>query len=140
MLASIGGGEMASRLARHKVVAAIMVMSCLLAFSIGFAAQLPYRIVILLCILYTLFFQGDSAAIHAGVITAAESGRRGATMALQSLAGFAAASLGSLVTGIVLDLTGGGTTTVSWGLTFCSLGVVSALGLIMLKYNLKAAA
>lgn len=133
MLASIGGGELATRFGRRRTVSIIMLISCLLAVIIGFSAALPYAVVVFLCFLYTLFFQGDSAAIHAGVITAAEPQRRGATMALQSLSGFAAASLGSVVAGFVLDLTGGGTTTLSWGLTFGSLALPAALGPLILR-------
>jgi MFS family permease len=131
--ASIGGGELATRFGRRRVVTIIMLSSCLLAVTIGFSAALPYNAVVLLCILYTLFFQGDSAAIHAGVITAAEPKRRGATMALQSLGGFAAASLGSVVAGLVLDLSGGGTSTLSWGLTFATLALAAAVGPLVLK-------
>jgi predicted MFS family arabinose efflux permease len=132
MLASIVGGELAVRLGRRRVVTAIMGISALLALTIGFSARLPYNAVIILCLVYTLFFQGDSAAIHAGVITAAEPERQGATMALQSLGGFAAASLGSVVAGMVLDLTGGGLTSLSWGLTFGSMGIAAALGPVLL--------
>ncbi len=105
--------------------------------AIGFLVRLPYHAVIILCLVYTLFFQGDSAAIHAGVITAAEPERQGATMALQSLGGFAAASLGSVVAGMVLDLTGGGLTSLSWGLTFGSMGIAAALGPVLLHRTQK---
>lgn len=132
MLASIMGGELAAKFERHRVVKAIMNTSCLIALTIGYTAHLPYNLVVILCIVYTLFFQGDSAAIHAGVITAAAPEHRGATMALQSLGGFAAASIGSLVAGVFLDMTGGGTSAISWGLTFGSLGLVGALGPILL--------
>ena len=132
MLASIAGGELAVRLGRRRVVTTIMGVSSLLALTIGFSARLPYNAVVILCLVYTLFFQGDSAAIHAGVITAAKPERQGATMALQSLGGFAAASLGSVVAGMILDLTGGGSTSLSWGLTFGSVGIAAALGPILL--------
>jgi predicted MFS family arabinose efflux permease len=132
MLASIAGGELAVRLGRRRVVSTIMGVSCLLALTIGFSARLPYNAVVILCLVYTLFFQGDSAAIHAGVITAARPERQGATMALQSLGGFAAASLGSVVAGMILDLTGGGASSLSWGLTFGSMGIAAALGPILL--------
>ena len=53
-------------------------------------------------------------------------------MAIQSLGGFAAASLGSVVVGMVLDITGGGSTSLSWGLTFGSMGLVAAMGPVLL--------
>ena len=133
MLASIGGGELAVRLGRRRVITTIMAISFLLAMTVGFSARLPYDAVVVLCLIYTMFFQGDSAAIHAGVITAAVPERQGATMALQSLGGFAAASLGSVAAGMVLDLTGGGSTSLSWGLTFGSMGIAAALGPVLLQ-------
>ena len=133
MLASIAGGELAVRLGRRRVVTAIMSISFLLALTVGFSARLPYDAVVALCLIYTMFFQGDSAAIHAGVITAALPERQGATMALQSLGGFAAASLGSVAAGMVLDLTGGGSTSLSWGLTFGAMGIAAALGPVLLQ-------
>ncbi len=132
MMASIIGGELAIRLGRRQVITAIMGISCSLALIIGFSAPMPYNAVVILCIIYTLFFQGDSAAIHAGVITTAETERRGATMALQSLGGFAGAFLGSVVAGIVLDISGGGSTPLSWGITFGTIGIVAALGPVWL--------
>lgn len=139
MLASIVGGELAVKLGRRRVVTVVMGMSCLLAVGIGFTASLPYLAVVLLCVLYTLFFQGDSAAIHAGVIAAAPPQRRGATMALQSMAGFAAASLGALVAGVLLDISGAGATTASWAITFASLGLVAALGPVLLYRTIGVA-
>ncbi len=138
MTGSIGFGELALRLGRRRVVTGIMGVSGLIAMGIGFMAHLPYPVLVGLCILYTLFFQGDSAAIHAGVITAAQQERRGVTMALQSLGGFLAASMGSIATGMVLDITGGGLTTMSWGITFASMGVIAALGAIMLAKSRHA--
>jgi MFS family permease len=132
MLASIAGGELSVKYDRGKVVSIIMGISFILAVSIGFLANLPYYWVVFLCILYTLFFQGDSAAIHAGVITSSKPKHRGATMALQSFGGFAAASLGAVFTGFLLDLTGKGDTILSWGLTFGSLGFAAVLGPIIL--------
>ncbi|MCP4689010.1 MAG: MFS transporter [Desulfobacterales bacterium] len=132
MAASIAGGELAVRLGRRRVVAAFMAVSFILALTIGFSSRAPYNVVVFLCILYTLFFQGDSAAIHAGVITSADPDRRGGAMALQSLGGFAAASLGSVFTGFVLDVSGGGSTPLSWGVTFAAMGAAAALGPICL--------
>jgi predicted MFS family arabinose efflux permease len=132
MLASILGGELATRLGRRRVVAATMGFSAFMALTLGFTARMPYNVVVTLCMVYTLFFQGDSAAIHTGVITSTAPERRGAAMALQSLGGFAAASLGSVVAGLMLDITGGGLTSLSWVVTFGSMGIAAALGAALL--------
>ena len=132
MLASILGGELATRLGRRRVVTAILGISSLMALSIGFSARMPYNAVVILCMVYTLFFQGDSAAIHTGVIISTAPERRGAAMALQSLGGFAAASLGSVAAGFVLDISGAGSTVLSWVLTFGFMGIAAALGAVLL--------
>jgi predicted MFS family arabinose efflux permease len=138
MLASILGGEAALRCGRQRVVTTIMWVSASLALFIGFTPGLPYPLVAGLCVIYTLFFQGDSAAIHAGVILAARPSNRGSAMAFQSLAGFAAASVGAIAAGGVLDLTGGGDTVFSWGLTFWSMGITAVLGAVLLpRLNLS---
>ena len=53
-------------------------------------------------------------------------------MAVQSLLGFASASLGPLMTGVVLDLTGSGQSVGSWGTAFITMGAVVAMGPVML--------
>lgn len=132
MAASISFGELALRYGRRRVVCTAMALSGLMGLGIGFSAELPYPALILFCLAYTIFFQGDSAAIHAGVILAAEPERRGSTMALQSLAGFTAAAVAPMAAGMVLDLTGGGETVLSWGLTFWVMSAAAFLGLLLL--------
>lgn len=132
MLASIAGAELSLRFPRKTMVMLIMGISCLISMTIGFCAGVDPVWVAVLCILYTIFFQGDSAAIHAGVITAAQPELRGATMALQSLGGFGAAALGTIAAGWVLDFSGGGYTVFSWGITFASMGLAAALGIILM--------
>jgi MFS family permease len=131
MLASIAGAEVAVRFPRKTMVMLIMGVSGLISMTIGFSAGLDPAWVAVLCIVYTIFFQGDSAAIHAGVISAALPDLRGATMALQSLGGFGAAAFGTVAAGWVLDLSGGGHTIFSWGITFASMGLAAALGVIL---------
>jgi MFS family permease len=131
MLASIGGAELVVRFPRKTMVILIMGVSGLISLTIGFCAGLDPAWVAMLCVVYTIFFQGDSAAIHAGVITAARPDLRGATMALQSLGGFGAAALGTIAAGWVLDLSGGGNTIFSWGITFASMGLAAILGVVL---------
>jgi len=137
MISSILFGELAVKFGRRRIVSMVMAVSCLLGLGIGFSASTPYPVLVFLCISYTVFFQGDSAAIHTGVITAAASDQRGATMALQSLTGFMAASLSPVVVGFVLDMTGGGVHTISWGLTFGLMGIPALLGIIFLLKTRK---
>ncbi len=130
--ASIVGAELAIRFGRSRVVSLIMGISAIFACGIGFAASLPYPLLALLVVIYTLFVQGDSAALHTGVVQSADPHRRGTTMAVQSLLGFASAFASPLAIGLVLDMTGAGKTTVSWGMAFIAMGIVVAAGPIVL--------
>jgi MFS family permease len=133
MWANVAGAELANRHGRRRVVSIIMGISALVACATGFAARLPYIAVAALCVFYSLFVQGDSAALYAGVLEGAAPERRGTTLAVQSLTGFLAAALGSLAVGCVLDLTGGGTSVASWGIAFAAMGLGSAVGPFVLR-------
>ncbi len=131
--ANVGGAELAIRFGRRRVLTLIMWSSALIAFGFGFTAALPYPVVAFLCVFYTMFVTADSGAIHTGAVLSAEPERRGATMAIQSLLGFAIASVAPLVIGVVLDATGSGGSVKSWGAAFISMGVVVALGPVILR-------
>jgi MFS family permease len=122
-LASIMGNELAVRRDRRRVVSAIMGSSGILACLIGFSAPLPIILVFLLMTVYFLLVMGDSAAITAGMVAAAEPSRKGAAMALHSLLGFGAGFAAPLAFGVVLDLTGGNESVPAWGFAFASLGI-----------------
>jgi len=127
-LASIFGNELAAAHGRRRVIARVMTVSALLAGAIGFTAPLPWILVFLLLCVYFLFVMGDSAALTAGLIAAAPPQRRGAAMALHSFIGFGAGFLAPVVFGVMLDVAGGNTKVVAWGLAFASLGLGVAAG------------
>ena len=138
MAASIGGEEMAMRFGRIKTLTIVMWGSAILGASIGFTAALPYLLVATLCIVYSIFVQADSAALHAGVIENTQASRLGITMALQSVIGFSCAFLSPLIFGVVLDASGGGQSSYSWGAAFMVGGLVVALGpLVLMRISKK---
>lgn len=128
MAASVGGNELCVRYGRPRVIQLIMVASAIMACFIGFSASLHYGVLVALALLYSALVQLDSAALTAGAIAAADPSRQGATMAVHSLFGFGCACIGPLVVGVVLDVSGGATTSLSWGLAFLSVGLVGLLG------------
>lgn len=133
MVASIGGADLAVRFDRRRVCALAMLSSAALAAVLGFCGGLPYGVVAGLMLLYSMLIQIDSAALTTGAVLAAEPERRGATIAIHSLLGFGAGFVGPLAFGMVLDMTGGGTTPLAWGLAFASLGLVAGLGPLALR-------
>ena len=133
MAASILGAEVAARGNRPRVISIFMLGSAAMACVIGFSAALPYAWVVILVLLYNALIQADSAALTTGAVQVAEDGRRGATLAVHSLVGFVGAALGPIAVGVMLDLSGGGRSVLSWGLAFASMGVVGLLGPLALR-------
>jgi MFS family permease len=128
MMASIAGNEMCLRFGRRRVIIATMTASALAAAGIGFASAFAYLVIVVLALGYAALVQLDSGALIAGAVAAAEPRSQGATLALFSFFGFGCAAVGPLVVGVVLDATGEGRTTVSWGLAFASVAVVGLMG------------
>ncbi len=133
MWASVGGAELALRFGRRRIITFVMIASALMATGFGFSAGLPYHWVAVLAVFYLFLAQGESAALHTGVILSAPPSLQGSAMAAQSLFGFASASLAPLAVGLVLDATGGGTTITSWGIAFLTLGAGVILGPLLLR-------
>ena len=125
--ASIMGNEAARRFGRRETITAVMILSCLLCVVIGFNPALPFWLMSALCLLYGILLVGDSAALTAGAVAAAPEGYRGMTLAVHSTVGFAAAFLGPLVVGIVLDLFGQ-FPSIQWGMGFVCMALGCALG------------
>src|SRR5216684_3216908 len=59
--------------------------------------------------------------------------QRGATLAVHSILGFTGAFLGPLAVGAVLDLAGGETSRLAWGLAFLTMGAGSAAALVAIR-------
>jgi len=137
MVASFAGNELCLRFGRRRVIRLVMVASVAAAAGFGFTAPLVYGVVVVLALAYSAVVQLDSAALTAGAIEAADPDRRGATMAIHSLIGFGCAFVGPLVVGVVLDLTGGATTALSWGLAFASVATVGLLGPLALGLGVR---
>jgi hypothetical protein len=99
----------------------------------GFSAGQPIYLVAGLCLLYHMIIMGDSAALTGGAVAAAVPGQRGATLAVHSILGFGGGFLGPLAVGLVLDLAGGETSRVAWGLAFLVMGAGSAAAYVAIR-------
>lgn len=119
--ASIGGNELARIIGRRKLVAAVMIGSAAIGCLLGLSPAFPYGWVVFLALVYGAAVVGDSAALTAGAVGAAPEGYRGATLAVHSTLGFAAAFAGPLTVGMMLDMFAGGKT--GWAVAFlCMAG------------------
>jgi len=126
--ASVFGNELANRFGRRRMLTVFMLLSAALASCVGFGAALPFWLAVALLALYGATVMTDSASLTVGAVNAAAAERRGITMAVHSTFGSFTAFLSPLASGLVLDLTGGGETMLSWVACFATLGLGVALG------------
>lgn len=104
-----------------------MLGSAVLSVAFGLTASSTWIIVLLVSVAYTAAISADSAALTSGLMVVSPSGSRGTALALYSMAGFAAASVGSFAAGGLLDLVGG-ESLLSWTLAFAVMGAPNILG------------
>jgi MFS family permease len=125
---SVTGNETAQRFGRPRVVAAAMFGGALLSVAAGASALVSAPLAALAVLAWNAAIYLDSSALTAGTVQAAEKARRGATMGLHSMCGYAGGFLGPIGVGLALDLAG---PEAAWGwlLAFGHLAPVSLLGL-----------
>ena len=133
--ASFFGNEGALRFGRHRWITGVMCVAASLAAMLGFLAAIPFWVLFGVCCVYMYSINSDSAAITSGMVGVAPPGYRGATMAVHSCLGFAGSAMGPLLFGAVLDLSGGRTEILSWGLSFASVALIGLLGPLALWWS-----
>ncbi len=124
--ASIVGNELAVRLGRRRWILAVTGASMALSLVIGFTAGVSWGLVVALSLIYGVLATGDSAALTAGTVGAAEPGQRGATLAMHSFIGFMGGIVGPPAVGAVLDAIGRDSVA-GWGVAFFAVGFGSLL-------------
>ena len=132
--ASVLGNEGSRLFGRRRVIYWVMGLSALVSCAFGLASGLPYWLLVLLCLVYGVSVTADSSSITAGAVAAAPEGLRGTTMALHAMIGFAGATLGPIVFGLVLDLGGGMESATAWALAFASAGLMVATGPLFVRF------
>lgn len=126
--ASVAGNEAAIRYGRKRLIVMAMLASILIGATIGFVGSLSYAVAAMLLTVYGVVIWLDSSSLTAGTAGTAEPSRRGATLAVHSMLGYAGGFVGPLMVGWVLDLSGG-MSQVGWGLSFLAVAMLMALGL-----------
>ncbi len=128
-LASVLGNEASIRFGRRRLVLAAMGLSIVSGLLVGFVGSIGYWIAAALIVLYGMIIWLDSSSLTAGAAGSADPARRGATLAVHSMLGYAGGFVGPLMMGWVLDLSGG-MSPHGWGLAFGSVALVMALALV----------
>jgi len=127
--ASVAGNELSIRFGRQRLVRLAMLASAACAALIGFVGSASYELAVALVLVYGVVIWLDSSSLTAGAAGSAAPGRRGATLAVHSMFGYAGGFVGPLVMGVILDLAGGMSTT-GWGLGFLHVAAAMLLGRI----------
>jgi predicted MFS family arabinose efflux permease len=125
--ASVAGNEMSIRLGRQRLVRLAMTSCVACGAVIGFLGARSYPVAAALVLLYGLLIWLDSSSLTAGAAGSADPRRRGATLALHSMAGYAGGFVGPLMIGWILDLAGG-MSAIGWGLAFLHVAIVALIG------------
>ena len=127
--ASVAGNEASIRLGRQRLVRLAMTICVACGAVIGFLGARSYPLAAGLVLIYGLFIWLDSSSLTAGAAGSADPRRRGATLAVHSMAGYAGGFVGPLMLGWILDLSGGMSPT-AWGLAFLHVAIVALIGQI----------
>lgn len=127
--ASVLGNEAAIRVGRRRLVQTAMLLSIVLGAGIGYVGAGSYRLAAVLIILYGIVIWLDSSSLTAGAAGTAEPSRRGATLAVHSMLGYAGGFIGPLMIGWTLDLSGG-MSRAGWGAAFASVAVLMLAALV----------
>ena len=125
--ASVAGNEISIRLGRQRLVRLAMTSCVVCGAVIGFLGARSYPLAAALVLIYGLLIWLDSSSLTAGAAGNADPRRRGATLALHSMAGYAGGFVGPLMIGWILDLAGG-MSPIGWGLAFLHVAIVALIG------------
>jgi MFS family permease len=79
--------------------------------------------------LYGIVIWLDSSSLTAGTAGTADPARRGATLAVHSMLGYAGGFVGPLLIGWTLDLSGG-MSQIGWGLSFLAVATLMVVALV----------
>lgn len=132
-VASVIGNEAAIRIGRRQLISLAMFASILLGGTIGFIGPASYMAAVILIMIYGFVVWLDSASLTAGTAGTADPSRRGATLAVHSMLGYAGGFIGPLLIGWTLDLAGGMSPT-AWGMAF--LVVASLMVLVLTVFSI----
>ncbi|PWS38445.1 MFS transporter [Falsiroseomonas bella] len=129
---SVSGNELAQRFGRARIVAGAMLAGAVLSVATGLSFGLWPPIAICCVLAWNAAIYLDSAALTAGTVAAADKARRGATMGLHSMCGYAGGFIGPLGVGLALDVAGRDTV-MGWAVAFGHLAPVVLVGLLVLR-------
>jgi predicted MFS family arabinose efflux permease len=133
--ASILGNEAAIRFGRHRAITIVMIVSGMVALTIGGFAGASPALLLALVLIYAITIPADSGALTSGMAGSAVPANRGATMAMHSTVGFGLSALGGWAGGIALDAFGGPASPAGWAALFAVFAAGVLLGPLALWWS-----
>ena len=125
---SVLGNEASIRFGRRRLIVAAMLLSIAVGLLLGFVGSRGYWLAVVLVVVYGMIIWLDSSSLTAGAAGAADPARRGATLAVHSMLGYAGGFVGPLAIGWTLDAAGG-MSPLAWGLAFGVVAVLMAMAM-----------
>lgn len=126
--AGLCGNELSLRFGVRATAVGVFLTSALVNTLFGFAAMLPYGLVIALALAAGFIVQGNFSNLTSGVLVVAEPQLRGAIVAVYSCIGFAGGFVGTLLFGLVLDWFGGTARLSAWVMAFGICAIACLIG------------
>jgi hypothetical protein len=126
--AGLCGNELSLRFGLRATAVGVFLASALVNLLFGFAAMLPYGLVIALALAAGFIVQGNFSNLTSGVLAVAEPQLRGAIVAVYSCIGFAGGFVGTLLFGLALDWFGGIARLAAWVMAFSICAIACLIG------------
>ena len=121
------GGVISDRWGRAPSASAVLALSAMCAWSIGWIDYFPWGIVVAVVAVYAWAMAADSAIYSTAVTEVAKPEHLGSTMAAHAFLGFSGGVVGPIIFGGVLDIVGGA---LRWPLGFSFMGLLSVVGIL----------
>lgn len=125
---SVLGNEAAIRFGRRRLIGFALIASALCAVLLGTLGPRSYLVAVALLLFYGGVISLDSASLTAGTAGSADPQRRGATLAVHSMLGYAGGFVGPLAVGLILDVSGG-KTAAAWAHAYVAVAVIVLMAL-----------
>jgi predicted MFS family arabinose efflux permease len=139
--AGLYGNELSLRFGLRATAMGVFLVSALVNALFGFAAILPYRLVVALAMVAGFVVQGNFSNLTSSLLAVAEPRQRGATVAVYSCIGFAGGFIGALLFGLSLDWFGGTARLAAWVVAFgiCAIAcLIGAIATAILSHDLDS--
>ena len=129
-ITSVMGNEVAIHFGRRRLIGFALIASAICAALLGVVGPHSYIFSVAILLLYGGFISLDSASLTAGSAGSADPERRGTTLAVHSMLGYAGGFVGPLVVGWILDLSGG-KTPAAWAYAYLTVAAIVLVALIV---------